>query len=123
MGFSGGTRARETALVPAEGALGNAAWEVRWPWAAPTASAEGIPRRPGPEGEPPKNGRPEGPLPVTNSPPRRTGGGRPSRRYGSYLVDSASSHMLVLKIKPCMSKYKQLYSETANGSLNQLSFI
>ncbi|PTU16855.1 hypothetical protein P175DRAFT_0125347 [Aspergillus ochraceoroseus IBT 24754] len=25
-----------------------------------------------------------------------------------YLVDSASSHMLVSKIKPCMSKYKQL---------------
>ena len=25
----------------------------------------------------------------------------------SYLVDSASSHMLVSKIKPCMSKYKQ----------------
>ena len=23
----------------------------------------------------------------------------------SYLVDSASSYMLVLKIKPCMSKY------------------
>jgi hypothetical protein len=42
---------------------------------------------------------------------------------GSYLVDSASSHMLVSKIKPCMSKYKQLYGETANGSLNQLSFI
>ena len=42
---------------------------------------------------------------------------------GSYLVDSASSHMLVSKIKPCMSKYKQLYRETANGSLNQLSFI
>ena len=41
----------------------------------------------------------------------------------SYLVDSASSHMLVSKIKPCMSKYKQLYGETANGSLNQLSFI
>ncbi len=43
--------------------------------------------------------------------------------HGSYLVDPASSHMLVSKIKPCMSKYKQLYSETANGSLNQLSFI
>ena len=43
--------------------------------------------------------------------------------YGRYLVDSASSHMLVSKIKPCMSKYKQLYCETANGSLNQLSFI
>ena len=42
---------------------------------------------------------------------------------GSYLVDPASSHMLVSKIKPCMSKYKHLYCETANGSLNQLSFI
>ena len=38
----------------------------------------------------------------------------------SYLVDPASSHMLVSKIKPCMSKYKQLYGETADGSLNQL---
>ena len=38
----------------------------------------------------------------------------------SNLVDPASSHMLVLKIKPCMSKYKLLYSETANGSLKQL---
>ena len=27
-------------------------------------------------------------------------------RFGSYLVDPASSHMLVSKIKPCMSKYK-----------------
>ena len=27
-------------------------------------------------------------------------------RVNSYLVDSASSHMLVSKIKPCMSKYK-----------------
>jgi hypothetical protein len=48
--------------------------------------------------------------------------GRPTA-HDSYLVDSASSHMLVSKIKPCMSKYKQLYRETANGSLNQLSFI
>ena len=30
-------------------------------------------------------------------------GARPSD--GSYLVDPASSHMLVSKIKPCMSKY------------------
>ncbi len=38
-----------------------------------------------------------------------------------YLVDPASSHMLVSKIKPCMSKYKlNLYGETADGSLNQL---
>ena len=42
---------------------------------------------------------------------------------GSYLVDPASSHMLVSKIKPCMSKYKPLYGETANGSLNQKLFI
>jgi hypothetical protein len=41
-----------------------------------------------------------------------------------YLVDPASSHMLVSKIKPCMSKYKRACSlETANGSLNQLLFI
>ena len=36
------------------------------------------------------------------------------------LVDPASSHMLVSKIKPCMSQYKSLYGETANGSLKQL---
>ena len=48
------------------------------------------------------------------------GQGARVRGEGSYLVDPASSHMLVSKIKPCMSKYKQLYSETANGSLNQL---
>jgi hypothetical protein len=30
----------------------------------------------------------------------------PAAVQDSYLVDSASSHMLVSKIKPCMSKYK-----------------
>jgi hypothetical protein len=35
----------------------------------------------------------------------RLGFGRPAQ--DCYLVDSASSHMLVSKIKPCMSKYKQ----------------
>ena len=39
---------------------------------------------------------------------------------GSYLVDPASSHVLVSKIKPCMSKYTPLYGETATGSLNQI---
>ena len=34
---------------------------------------------------------------------------RSKMRFGvSYLVDPASSHMLVPKIKPCMSKYKQV---------------
>ena len=32
------------------------------------------------------------------------------RAIVSYLVDPASSHMLVPKIKPCMSKYKLLYT-------------
>ena len=36
------------------------------------------------------------------------------------LVDPASSHMLVSKIKPCMSQYKLQYGETANGALKQL---
>ncbi len=33
-----------------------------------------------------------------------------SRFVHRYLVDPASSHMLVSKIKPCMSKYKYLYT-------------
>ena len=43
-----------------------------------------------------------------------------SHRLNTNLVDPASSHMLVSKIKPCMSQYKLLYGETANGSLKQL---
>ena len=42
----------------------------------------------------------------------------PSVSLASYLVDSSSSHMLVSKIKPCMSKYNPLEGETAKGSLN-----
>ena len=35
--------------------------------------------------------------------------GQPDRgAQGGYLVDPASSHMLVSKIKPCMSKYELL---------------
>ena len=34
--------------------------------------------------------------------------GHESGSESSYLVDPASSHMLVSKIKPCMSKYKQV---------------
>jgi hypothetical protein len=62
------------------------------------------------------------PIEVTNPIALRAkrAAARRSVSNGSYLVDPASSHMLVSKIKPCMSKYKQLYGETANGSLNQL---
>ena len=35
------------------------------------------------------------------------------------LVDPASSHMLVSKIKPCMFTIKSFYGESANGSLKQ----
>ena len=49
--------------------------------------------------------------------------GAPFRWLRTNLVDPASSHMLVSKIKPCMSQYKLLYGETANGSLKQLQFI
>ena len=35
------------------------------------------------------------------------------------LVDPASSHMLVSKIKPCMFTIKSLHDESANGSLKQ----
>ena len=38
----------------------------------------------------------------------RVDDGRESGLESSYLVDPASSHMLVSKIKPCMSKYKQI---------------
>ena len=34
----------------------------------------------------------------------------PAVSLDSYLVDPASSHMLVSKIKPCMSKYKRIHT-------------
>ena len=51
-------------------------------------------------------------LHVTKASARRTrvDDGRESGSESSYLVDPASSHMLVSKIKPCMSKYKQIYT-------------
>ena len=36
------------------------------------------------------------------------------------LVDPANIHMLVSKIKPCMSQYQLLHGNTANGSLKKL---
>ena len=47
----------------------------------------------------------------------------PTCPWRSYLVDPASSHMLVSKIKPCMSKHKPLHGEAANGSLGHPWFI
>ena len=35
----------------------------------------------------------------------------------SYLVDPASSHMLVSKIKPCMSKYGESGFDSGEGAL------
>jgi hypothetical protein len=41
---------------------------------------------------------------------RDFGHGVPFLANSSYLVDPASSDMLVSKIKPCMSKYKRTYT-------------
>ena len=44
--------------------------------------------------------------------------------HPNYLVDPASSHMLVSKTKPCTSKNNREYTrESADGSLDQLWFI
>ncbi|KAG8171596.1 hypothetical protein JTE90_024001 [Oedothorax gibbosus] len=48
---------------------------------------------------------------------------RNMREFERIPGDPASNHMLVSKIKPCMSKYRPYYGETANGSLNQLWFL
>ena len=53
----------------------------------------------------------------------RGGREKESERNESYLVDPASSHMLVSKTKPCMSKFTLSHGETANGSLNQSRFL
>ena len=45
------------------------------------------------------------------------------RRFDCYLVDPASGHMLVSKIKPCMSKQKPNNGKAANGSLQLPSFL
>ena len=42
-----------------------------------------------------------------------------SAETSSKLVDSARSHMLVSKIKPCMCKFTLINSKTADGSLQQ----
>ena len=39
-----------------------------------------------------------------------------------HLVDPASSHMLVSKIKSCMSEFKLMFGEAASGSLHQLRY-
>ena len=63
-------------------------------------------------------------LPRCVSDPFRLSGARLGHVFtGGILVDPASSHMLVSKIKPCMSKFTPLYGETANGSLNQSRFL
>ena len=45
------------------------------------------------------------------------------KRSDSILVDPASSHMLVSKIKPCMSQHMSALDSAANGSLEQISFM
>ena len=50
-------------------------------------------------------------------------GGSARAADGTYLVDPASSHMLVSKAKPCTCKHRPPHGEAANGSLDRLQFI
>jgi hypothetical protein len=105
----------------ADRSLGNSVGAIEWPRGV-TRVLRRRPTRPGPPFAVFPNSRNRS-VPLTGGFPGALPRGRRVGVQDSYLVDSASSHMLVSKIKPCMSKYKQLYRETANGSLNQLSFI
>ncbi len=58
----------------------------------------------------PREGAWPGPLPAHGS----------ASMWASAWIDPASSHMLVSKIKPCMSDVNCLYCENAIGSFNQL---
>ena len=42
---------------------------------------------------------------------------------GSYLVDPASSHMLVIKIKPCRCKYKLLLTKLRTAHYNSYNLL
>ena len=60
--------------------------------------------------EPAASARPKNKHPFQSLSPGRAGWACVSGRWlrkDRYLVDPASSHMLVSKIKPCMSKYKR----------------
>lgn len=52
--------------------------------------------------------------------PVPAGVGEETARNAGFLVNAASSHVLVSEIKSCMSRCKLLERKTANGSLNQL---
>ena len=54
------------------------------------------------------------------APQKGRASGRAKRSRSGNLVDPASSHMLVSKIKPCMSKSNPSTGKSANGSLNRL---
>ena len=79
----------------------------------PTLGGSGHGHSPERERERKTQPRPQGPGKLPASP---AGGRDPPQRHtvpkgwppkGSYLVDPASSHMLVSKIKPCMCKYER----------------
>ena len=92
-------------------------------------------RRPGVGERAPAGATPPGPLgpqPGPRRAPPRLGetrpggagrGGSARAADGTYLVDPASSHMLVSKAKPCTCKHRPPHGEAANGSLDRLQFI
>ena len=65
------------------------------------------------------SGGPNRPPEALGSPRRsQTTPGGPQRLQEA--PSSPGSHMLVSKIKPCMSQYKLLHGDIVNGSLEQL---
>ena len=49
--------------------------------------------------------------------------GRPGRPGRQGRPERPGRQRLISKTMPCMSQYKQVYSENANGSLKQVQFI
>jgi hypothetical protein len=88
---------------------------IGWPRAGPRCAGVFLPWSGGPSAPsrlryilaPPRGGLGPRGLPVPYILYMGSGLPRAAPRR-SYLVDSASSHMLVSKIKPCMSKYKHI---------------
>ncbi|KAJ6818629.1 hornerin-like [Iris pallida] len=110
-----GTRTRAT-RCPRVTALRRLVW-TGWALGARVCRARGCGGRGGARGDPPPAPDPNGLLYAAlddttagpaNVPRPASGRAEPASTRTCYLVDPASSHMLVSKIKPCMCKYEQV---------------
>ena len=127
---AGGWRASARGGHPAGPARPPSRPEARSPEAR--GDAPGRPKPPGPgrgrapadkAREGPARGRAAGRARAPVRAPWAGRGGSARAADGTYLVDPASSHMLVSKAKPCTCKHRPPHGEAANGSLDRLQFI